>query len=117
MGLGFLVTLGAIKPFLATRRSNGDLSVKDVFAVNMEPLVFWRGHEVGCSLVPHRYMCVGQLRIFVPIAMRLECSSSICCSNRVATVDCRILDTTGPCTAMHTTARQAKILVEIPKEI
>ena len=33
------------------------------------------------------------------------------------TVDCRILDTTGPCTAVHTAARQAKILVEIPKEI
>ena len=33
------------------------------------------------------------------------------------TVDCRILDTTGPCMAVHTAARQAKILVEIPKEI
>ena len=33
------------------------------------------------------------------------------------TVDCRILDTTGPCTAVHTAARQAKILVEIPREI
>ena len=33
------------------------------------------------------------------------------------TVDCRILDTTSPCTAVHTAARQAKILVEIPREI
>ena len=33
------------------------------------------------------------------------------------TVNCRTLKTCGPCTAMHTAARPAKIVVGIPKEI
>ena len=33
------------------------------------------------------------------------------------TVNCRTLKTCSPCTAVHTTARPAKIIVGIPKEI
>ena len=47
----------------------------------------------------------------------LERSRSEKCLGAAYTLDCRILDTTGPCTAVHTAARQAKILVEIPREI
>ena len=34
-----------------------------------------------------------------------------------STVNCRTLETCGPCTAVHTAARPAKIVVGIPREI
>ena len=45
MGLGFSVTFSTIKPLLAARSTDGDLSIQDMFAVKKRLAV----HEIAMS--------------------------------------------------------------------